>query len=71
MSSIAIPVFYCSKKRCEQKEKKEPSSTRLKFVKSWIAKGLGGNFNKWGLFECPNCKKRYRKHIGSGRETSQ
>jgi len=68
---LSNEVFYCSKKRCQNKEKKEPNSTRLKFIKSWIASGKGGNYNKWGLFECPVCEKRYRKHLGSGRDQKE
>ncbi len=67
---ITIPVFYCTKKRCVQKELKEPSSTRLKFIKKWRMKGRGEIWMDTGIFECPNCGKRYRKHIGSGREST-
>lgn len=64
----SVHDFYCTKVRCEQKELKERGSTKLKLIKEWRAKGHGGNYNDWGVFECPNCKKRSRKHLGSGRD---
>ncbi len=66
---ITIPVFYCTKKRCVQKEKKEPNSTRLKFIKKWRMKGRGGVWLENGSFECSNCGHIYRKHIRSGRDS--
>lgn len=59
---------FCKRTRCKSKEQKEPESTRLICVKKWRATGSAGNYNDWGVFECPNCGHRYRIHLGSGRD---